>query len=206
MSWRRLAAGAVGSGDPDCDRACEIETIRQRDGSGRLRGGEWRRRFFHSTDRSFRLNFARWGKSFLRFVSTFSLFLALLLPVAFLGHREANNCEKLEQIRPNLILDLDSHIHGRVTDAKDVPLKNSRVELRRYISEKKQVLLKGVNTDENGVFELGKLDAGKYRLLASPTRAFKQPGILECFIDECDFDIVLQPNEGEAADSGCPIR
>jgi hypothetical protein len=142
----------------------------------------------------------------LKSISILPLILAFLLPAAFAGRREANDCEKMEQIRPNLILDQDSHIHGRVTDAKDVPLKNSRVELRRYVSDKKQVLLKGVNTDENGVFELGKVDAGKYRLLASPTRAFKQPGILQCFIDECDFDIVLQPNEGEAATSDCPVR
>jgi hypothetical protein len=142
----------------------------------------------------------------LKFAPALALCCALLLPAALLGHRESSDCEKLEQIKPNLVLSLDSHIHGRVTDGKEVPLKNSRVELRRYISEKKQVLLKGVNTDENGVFELGKIEAGKYRLLASPTRAFKQPGNLECFIDECDFDIVLQPAESEAATAACPVR
>jgi hypothetical protein len=50
----------------------------------------------------------------------------------------------------------------------------------RYISQRKQVSVQVVSTDRNGHFDLGTVKAGKYRLLASPHRGFKQPSGLQC--------------------------
>jgi hypothetical protein len=139
-------------------------------------------------------------------VWAFPIFLALLYPGGALGKREPGGCEKYEHVRPNLLLEEDTHIHGRLTDEKDKPLKDFRVEIRKYVSEKKQILFKAATSDENGVYDLGRIFAGQYRMLPSPTRAFKQPGKLECHGDECDLDIVLHASEGEEAESACPVK
>jgi len=111
-----------------------------------------------------------------------------------------------EKVQPNLKLQHQTHVSGRVTDIVGVPFKKSRVELRKYISENKQVATKVSTTDDNGEFDLGKIEKGEYRLLASPTRYFKQPQELPCSGEECKLIIALQANPTDLPESGCPIR
>jgi hypothetical protein len=130
-------------------------------------------------------------------------FVVVLL--SLFGQQPSNLCNS-EKVRPNLVLEHSTHVAGRVTDIAGVPLKKSRVELRTYISERKQVIGKATLTDENGHFDLGTVQKGEYRLLPSPTRAWKQPMKLECAGEKCDLNIALQINPTDLPDAGCPIR
>jgi hypothetical protein len=111
-----------------------------------------------------------------------------------------------EKVRPNLKLQHQTHLSGRVTDIVGVPFKKSQVELRNYISVNRQVAIKVSTTDDNGEFDLGQIEKGEYRLLASPTRSFKQPEELHCPGKECKLTIALQANATDLPESGCPIR
>jgi hypothetical protein len=123
------------------------------------------------------------------------------------GPQDPDYCYKIETIVPNLRLIKAAHVKGSIVDKVNAPLKNSRVELRRYISQREQAPIKTVTTDDAGGFDLGTIRAGKYRLLASPTRAFNQPSDLKCNDgSQCDLKIVLQIKDTDQPDSICPIR
>jgi hypothetical protein len=123
------------------------------------------------------------------------------------GPVDPDYCYKIETIRPNLELDKSVHAFGTISDQQGAPLKNSRVELRKYRSQRKQITVKVVTTDADGHFDLGVVKPGKYRLLPSPTRGFKQPEKLECPNGSiCELKIVLQVNPTDQPDSICPIR
>ena len=128
--------------------------------------------------------------------------------VVFVGQQpDKDYCYKIETIRPNLELHEPTHIAGRITDGHDAPLMKSRVELRKYVSRRKQVTVKVTTTDEKGYFDLGTVAAGKYRLLASPHRGFQQPTDLKCPSGTmCELDIALQVNPTDLPVSVCPIR
>jgi hypothetical protein len=111
-----------------------------------------------------------------------------------------------KKLRPNLQLQQATHITARVTDTPGAPLKRSLVELREYISLRRQVTVKTITTDDDGRFDLGTVQKGKYRLLPSPTRAWKQPTKLECASESCELNIVLVINPTDLPDAGCPIR
>ena len=98
-------------------------------------------------------------------------------------------CSQVEQIHPNFSPAEDVVV--RITDQTTAPLQSSPIELRRFISERKQVTVKKVSTDVDGKFDLGLVKAGDYRLLLSPHRGFKQPEKLECSrIRDCTVDAV----------------
>ncbi len=142
--------------------------------------------------------------------------ILLLLPlspvalgqVVFVGKQpDKDYCYKIETIRPNLELQEPTRILGRVTDIMGAPLMKSRLELRKYISQRKQITVKVTTTDEKGYFDLGTAAAGKFRLLASANRGFKQPTDLKCPIgNTCELNIALQVNPTDQCDSVCPIR
>ena len=135
--------------------------------------------------------------------------LAVLTPAQHAGAGQANaaNCGKVERIKPNLVLEEDVQLGGRIRDQSGMPLKGSVVELRLYENELKQTFVRQTTTDENGYFSLGLVPKGSYRLLASPTRAFKQPDGLECGNGaECRLPIELEANVGAERDSLCPVR
>jgi 5-hydroxyisourate hydrolase-like protein (transthyretin family) len=138
------------------------------------------------------------------------LLLGALTHVVFVGQQptkgEMDEFCNSEKVRPNLKSQHQTHVSGRVTDIVGVPFKKSRVELRKYISENKQVTIKVSTTDDNGEFDLGKIEKGEYRLLASPTRYFKQPQELHCSGEECKLTIALQANPTDLPEAGCPIR
>jgi hypothetical protein len=124
-----------------------------------------------------------------------------------IGPNDPNYCYKVEKIRPNLDLRDQVHVLGTVRDESTAPFVSSRVELRRYFSQRNEVRVRVVSTDDHGRFDLGIVKPGKYRLLASPTRAFKQPSALQCQNgDMCELKITLIANPTDMLDSQCPIR
>lgn len=116
-------------------------------------------------------------------------------------------CFEFETIRPNFTLTEDAHVRGRVTDESTGPLQHSPIELRTFISERKQLTVKKVSTDADGKFDLGLVKHGEYRLLLSPHRGFKQPEKLECSsTSNCTVDAVLIVNPTDLPTANCPIR
>lgn len=127
--------------------------------------------------------------------------------VVQIGPPDPHFCEEVERIKPNLILKEQTRLSGRITDQTAAPFQQSVVELRRYFSAAKQVPLKRVKTDADGVFDLGLVGPGEFRLLASPTRAFRQPDSLVCRGGGgCHLDIALKVNPTDMPESTCPIR
>ena len=115
-------------------------------------------------------------------------------------------CSQVEPIRPNLIVIEDTRVQGRVTDQTTAPFRKSPIELRRFASENDVVTMKKSTTDGEGRFDLGVVKQGKYRLLLSPHRGFKQPDKLECDSMDCKIDAVLIANPTDALAANCPIR
>jgi hypothetical protein len=127
--------------------------------------------------------------------------------LAHVGPGDPDYCYEVEKIRPNLELRDQVRVVGTIRDQTTAPLTSSRVELRRYISPRKQVSVRIVSTDGNGYFDLGIVKSGKYRLLASPHRGFKQPSELECRNgNTCDLNITLMLNPSDMPAAPCPIR
>jgi hypothetical protein len=118
----------------------------------------------------------------------------------------SDDCSQAEQVRPNLELREDTTVRGRVIDETGEPLRNSPIELRSFVSESRQVTVKKLSTDGDGTFDLGVVKQGKYRLLLSPHRGFKQPAKLECWQKNCTLNSVLIPNPTDLPGAGCPIR
>src|SRR5438552_647504 len=127
--------------------------------------------------------------------------------VVQIGPTDPDFCFKVEKILPNLELRHQVHVFGTVQDQATAPLEKSRIEMRRYISHRSQVSMRTVSTDEKGHFDLGIVKPGKYRLLASPHRGFKQPATLQCQNGhECELKIILLVNPTDQPESACPIR
>ena len=115
-------------------------------------------------------------------------------------------CEEVEPLAPNLVLKQDTRMTGRITDQTRDPFGRSAIELRRFITSRKQVSVKKVSTDDEGNFSVGVVMRGKYRLLLSPSRAFKQPEKLECTLKECTLNSMLIVNPTDQLTTNCPIR
>jgi hypothetical protein len=121
------------------------------------------------------------------------------------GPGDSNYCQKIE-VKPNLVLRQETRIAGRVTDATGAPFQTSQIEIRTYLSPTGQKKLQVTKTDQDGRFRLETVPEGKYRLLASPTRAFQQPDPLVCERSECELNIVLQASPSDTYGYNCPIR
>lgn len=121
------------------------------------------------------------------------------------GRHDQNYCEKIK-LAPNLTVAQNAQISGRLIDASGAPFRNSTIELRLYISATRQTTVRKIKTDEDGRFNIGSVRAGKYRLIASPTRAFRQPPDLRCADERCELNITLQVNPTDQPDSQCPVR
>jgi len=138
----------------------------------------------------------------LLFLATATLAQCQLVSV---GAPDPHYCDRFN-VEPNLTIEQDADVRGRVVDATGAPFSNSPVELRIFLSPTKQVVSKRVNTDADGNFHLESVTAGKYRLVASPTRTFQQPAPLRCANKQCEFSITLQANPTDLPDSQCPVR
>jgi len=140
------------------------------------------------------------------------LLLALVIgatsvQVIQIGPSDPEYCYKIEKLTPNLVLRGAVHLIGSIRDQTSAPLQNSPIELRKYISQRKQVNVRLVSTDDGGHFDLGIVKPGNYRLLASPHRGFKQQSSLQCRDGKnCELEIVLITNPTDKLDSSCPIR
>ncbi len=127
--------------------------------------------------------------------------------LVFIGPTDPDYCLKVEKIRPNLKLSGRVHLKGIIVDQTGGPLKDSQIELRNYVSESVQLPFAIVKTNATGEFDFQTVPKGDYRLLASPSRAFKQPDELWCRSDaQCFLKITVKVNPTDMPDSGCPIR
>jgi 5-hydroxyisourate hydrolase-like protein (transthyretin family) len=140
-------------------------------------------------------------------------FLALSLAspsaaqIVQIGSNDRHYCANVEHIKANLHMPSSVQLMGHVEDETGAPFKNSRIELRRYVSEVRQVRFANATTDDNGDFHFGDVSKGDYRLLASPTRAFKQPDETWCSTGrQCFLHIILKGNPTDLPASQCPIR
>jgi hypothetical protein len=70
----------------------------------------------------------------------------------------------VEHIKPNLHVPSSVQLTGHIEDETVAPFKNSRIELRRYISDVRQVRTANAKTNENGDFRLGNVSKGDYRV------------------------------------------
>ena len=122
-----------------------------------------------------------------------------------IGPPDPHHCDKIK-VDPNLIIEQDADVHGRLIDATRAPFSNPPVELRVFLSTTKQVLYKAVRTDADGNFHIEGVKAGLYRLVASPTRVFQQPAPLRCVEKQCELSITLQVTPTDLPDNQCPIR
>jgi hypothetical protein len=112
-----------------------------------------------------------------------------------------------ETVRSNLKLKDSQHISGQLEDATGAPFVDSQVLLRIADSNGKFVAYRTVNTDKEGRFDFGKVDAGNYRFLPAPTRGFKQPKEVTCAEGRnCELKLVLQVNPTDQEFAGCPIQ
>jgi hypothetical protein len=122
-----------------------------------------------------------------------------------IGPIDPDFCREIK-VTPNLVLRQQTLISGRVLDTSGAPFENSKIELRAYKSPLEQVTIQTATTDSQGRFALGRIPAGEYRLLASPTRAFEQAEALNCELSTCNLEIKLRPTPTDMPDSQCPIR
>jgi hypothetical protein len=118
----------------------------------------------------------------------------------------SDDCLQAEPLSPNLELSEDTMIRGHVKDQSGEPLRKSPIELRSYISQSEQMIVKRLSTDNDGGFDLGLVKHGSYRLLLSLHRGFQQPAKLECRQKRCVLDTVLIMNPTDLPAAGCPIR
>jgi hypothetical protein len=138
--------------------------------------------------------------------SIFALVLsANLLPAQTHICCNADDCDR-RQVQPNLQLAETTHISGSLVDVTRAPFRRSKVELRKWISPTRQILVKTISTDMDGHFDLGQIEKGQYRFLPSPHGGFKQPELVSCPQTECRLDLTLQVSSTDIPESVCPIR
>lgn len=100
-------------------------------------------------------------------------------------------CDEV-RVQPNLTLSITAQVEGQVVDPASAPISNTRLELRTYISELKQILFKRAQTDDKGNFSFGMTPAGRYRLVAFAP-GFKQATNLKCpDLKSCALSIRLE--------------
>lgn len=91
---------------------------------------------------------------------------------------DPHSCDEV-RVQPNLTLSIAAQVDGWLVDPSSAPIVNTRLELRTYTSEVKQILYKWAQTDDKGNFSFGMTPAGRYRLVAFAP-GFKQPINLKC--------------------------
>jgi Carboxypeptidase regulatory-like domain len=120
---------------------------------------------------------------------------------------DATYCRRVEPLSPNLTVSRPTEIRGTIRDQTGAPFANSPVQLRIWVSAEKQASFDETKTDDQGTFRLHEVPPSKYRLLASPNRAFAQPTELTCGKESsCQLDMTLIGNPTDLPASQCPIR
>jgi hypothetical protein len=112
-----------------------------------------------------------------------------------------------EPVKPNLHLQSTVTVRGQLRDRSGAAFANKTIEIRRFVSTTKHVVVASKSTDSEGKFELGSIPSGDYRFIASFTRVFKQPNEDWCKPDvPCELDLVLDVNPTDQPYSNCPVR
>ena len=149
-----------------------------------------------------------------RIVRVSEMFLTLTIAAACISPLPAQtthiccnseDCAK-RQVKPNLRLIETTHLFGSVVDPSGTPFRLSKVELRKWVSPTRQVLLKTVSTDKDGHFDMGEVEKGQYRFLPSETGGFQQPEHLLCPQSECRLELMLRTSTTDTPEAICPIR
>jgi hypothetical protein len=119
---------------------------------------------------------------------------------------EETKCSS-ELLPPNLTLRTTTIISGRVRDETGAPFKNSEIVLEKLSDSPLQPAYLFTKTDDAGTLTFDEAEPGKYRLLASPSRAFAQPTKLDCYERrDCSLEIVLIANGTDLPYASCPVR
>jgi hypothetical protein len=119
---------------------------------------------------------------------------------------KGSNCRS-EALLPNLILRIATTISGYVKDETGAPFKNSEITLVKASAIPLQPGYLYARTDGDGIFSFDEAEPGKYRLLASPSRAFAQPAKLDCYEKrDCNLEIILKANGTDRPYASCPVR
>ncbi len=119
---------------------------------------------------------------------------------------EQTSCGE-EIIRSNFELKEKMHVLGELRDSSGAPFVNSKIILKTANEKDKFVLYRAISTNEEGHFDLGVVDAGRYRFLPSPNRGFKQPIKVVCKEgSDCEITLVLQTSPTDQSFAGCPIH
>jgi hypothetical protein len=112
-----------------------------------------------------------------------------------------------EIVRPNFALKDKVHVSGELKDPTGAPFAESRVVLKVADNRGRFTLHRTVATDKEGGFDLGMVEAGNYRLLSAPSRAFKQPLKVVCAEGhDCKINLVVDINPTDQPFTGCPIQ
>ena len=112
-----------------------------------------------------------------------------------------------EAVRPNLELREPQHVFGELKDESGAPFSKSPVVLRKLDANGKFAAYRTVNTSKDGRYDLGTVDAGRYRFLPAPNRGFKQPENVRCGEgQDCEVKLVIQVSPTDQEFVGCPIQ
>ncbi len=119
---------------------------------------------------------------------------------------EETKCSS-EVLSPNLTLRTATIIRGHVRDETGAAFKNSEIVLKKLSDSPLQPAYLFTKTDDAGTFTFDEAELGKYRLLASPSRAFAQPTKLDCYERrDCNLEIALKANGTDLPYASCPVR
>jgi len=115
-------------------------------------------------------------------------------------------CDK-EVVRPNIELTVQKHIFGELRDPTGAAFVDSKVILRKRNREGRYADSRTAFTNKEGLFDLGVVDAGKYRFLPAPHRGWRQPKEIVCGkAPECEIKLTLELSSTDQLFSGCPIQ
>jgi hypothetical protein len=113
----------------------------------------------------------------------------------------------MEKVHANLEIKVKRRVSGELKDQSGAAFGLSQVQLRTSKGSDTFVRYRIVTTDQDGHFDFGLVDPGKYRFLPSPSRAFKQPKQLDCLEGKaCERKLVLEVNPTDQLFAGCPIQ
>jgi hypothetical protein len=148
-------------------------------------------------------------KSLARFLAIVTLLIAscgCFAQLVQIGPDDPNYCAN-EPVKPNLHLQSAVVVKGRLSDRSGAGFANKKVEIRRFVSTTKQVIVANTTTDGDGSFDLGLIAKGDYRLVASSSRAFRQPSEDWCKPTiPCVLNLVLDVNPSDQPYSQCAVK
>jgi hypothetical protein len=138
-------------------------------------------------------------------VATMVFFASAAFPQVVIGPEQIPCSE--EVVRSNFELKEKIHVSGELRDSSGAQFANWKVILKKADHKEKFVLYRAISTNKDGHFDLGVVEAGRYRFLPAPNRGFKQPVSVLCYGGrDCDIDLILQANSSDQPFAGCLIQ